>query len=587
MIASMTRRHGLRFLPAFALAIALLGGTANAATSVVKPALGLLDGMSVVGPAPRQTELHVAIELEPKDNQLASLAEALADPSSPMHRATLTAEAFAARFGRPLAESNALAELLRTNGAAEVYVSRDGLIIGGVLSVSQAERVFATKFVEYKRGDRVAIAPTQQLLVPIAGVRAVRGVVAATSPRLADVRPSFTLFRGEWYLPTRFREIYDATPEGGRGQRIALIEDASDRLDLARDLPPFLRGEGAPSGSADRVSERVFTPKAQTMSCGRDDRGQEPAIDLDAAITMAPQATIDLRYDNVCGLGNDGTVALARALDENPTQIVFPFTLGPVYERTVDLWGPTPLPLLEAVVRGISVVVPAGDDGALGFAIAGVDRAAVAYPCILSSVICAGGTQVGDRDTLVDEAPWNDGLNATGGGITAEPRPRWQSAPSAFEFSTQFTPAQHRIVPDVSADASGHLRVYWHGYAFGGVGGTSESTAIVAAQLAAINAAVDPAKRLISTGDLYLLATLHPQAFRQVTRENDRGYVDNTIRPPKKPLPIGYKGVLPAPPATVEGCKGVQPDGCSLRPGYNAVTGLGSLKEQSTIDALR
>ena len=129
--------------------------------------------------------------------------------------------------------------------------------------------------------------------------------------------------------------------------------------------------------------------------------------------------------------------------------------------------------------------------------------------------------------------------------------------------------------------------MYWHGYAFGGVGGTSESTAIVAAQLAAINAAVDPAKRLISTGDLYLLATLHPQAFRQVTRENDRGYVDNTIRPPKKPLPIGYKGVLPAPPATVEGCKGVQPNGCSLRPGYNAVTGLGSLKEQSAIDALR
>lgn len=583
----MTRSFGLRFLAILALALAVVETPARAATSVVRPTLGLIDGMSVLGIPARQVELHVAIELEPKDNQLAMLAAALEDPTSPLHRATLSADAFAARFGRPIAESQALGEFLRASGAAEVYVSRNGLIVGGVLTVAQAEKAFATKFTEYKRGDRVAVAPTLPLHIPIANVRAVRGVVAATSPRLADVRPSFTLFRGEWYLPTRFREIYDAAPDGGSGQRIALIEDASDRLDLARDVPPFLSGEGAPNASASRVSEHVFTPKAQTMACGRDDRGQEPALDLDAALTMAPQATIDLRYDDVCGLGNDGTVALARALDDNPTQIVFPFTLGPVYDRAADLWGPTPLPLLEAVVRGISVVVPSGDDGALGFAIPGVDRAAVAYPCMLASVICAGGTQVGDRDAFIDEAPWNDGLNATGGGITGEPRPLWQNAPSSFEFSAQYAPAQHRIVPDLSADASGHLRVFWHGYAFGGVGGTSESAAIVAAQLAAIDAAVDPAKRLITAGDLYVLATRHPEAFRQVTRENDRGFVDNTIRPPKKPLPIGYKGALPAPPPTIDGCKGVQPSGCTVRAGYNAVTGLGSLKEKTAIEALR
>lgn len=583
----MNRPYGLRFLPALAVALALLGTSAHAAISTIRPTLGLIDGMSAAGVPARQLELHVAIELMPKDNQLETLAAAIEDPASPLHRTTLSAEAFAARFGRPLAESQALAALFTASGAAEVYVSHDGLVIGGVFTVAQAEKTFATKFAEYKRGDRIAVAPTEALRVPIGNVRAVRGVVAATSPRLADVRPSFTLFRGEWYLPTRFREIYDAVPDGGAGQHIALIEDASDRLNLARDLPPFLSGEGAPNASANRVSEHVFTPKAQTMSCGRDDRGQEPALDVDAALTMAPQAEIELRYDNVCGLGNDGTVALARALDENPTQIVFPFTLGPVYDRAAELWGPTPLPFLEAVVRGISIVVPSGDDGALGFALSGIERTAVAYPCMLASVICAGGTQVGDRDSYIDEAPWNDGLNASGGGISGEPRPVWQSAPSSFEFSPQFVPAQYRIVPDVSADASGHLRGFWHGYAFGGVGGTSESAAIVAAQLAAINAAVDPAKRLISAGDLYVLARLHPEAYRQVTRENDRGYVDNTIRPPKKPLPIGFKGALPPPVVGLAGCKGVQPGGCSVRPGYNAVTGLGSLKEKAAIAALR
>jgi hypothetical protein len=86
---------------------------------------------------------------------------------------------------------------------------------------------------------------------------------------------------------------------------------------------------------------------------------------------------------------------------------------------------------------------------------------------------------------------------------------------------------------------------------------------------------------------LYVLANAAPKAFRDVQRENDRGYTDNTLRPRRVPLPKNYRGLVPPSPKPVNGCTAVQPAGCSVRPGFNAVNGLGSLKEKAAVDALR
>ena len=94
--------------------------------------------------------------------------------------------------------------------------------------------------------------------------------------------------------------------------------------------------------------------------CGRDDRGQEGALDTDAALTMAPLAQTIVDYDDVCSAGNDGTLALARALDLDPTVLVFPFVVGPEEGPIAARYGPTPIPQLEAIVRGIPLVVAAG-----------------------------------------------------------------------------------------------------------------------------------------------------------------------------------------------------------------------------------
>lgn len=555
----------------------------RAAVSRVTVPQGALTGMHPGAAANPNLFLHVAIELQPRGD-LDGLAAAMSDPTNPAHRQVLSQDAFVTRFGR-LPEARALTELLKKNGVSDIATAGDGLVVGGLIRISLAERLFNTQWVAWTDGTRTVIAPAGPLTIPVANVRTISGTVLATTPRLADTRPSFTYFRGDWYEPARFRSMTDAVDGGGGNQRIVILEDASDHFDT-NDVRKFLTAEGAPPGATvNSVSERSFAFKTPSSDCGRDDRGQEGALDTDSALTMAPLAQTIVDYDDVCSAGNDGTLALARALDLDPTVLVFPFVVGPEEGPIAARYGPTPIPQLEAIVRGIPLVVAAGDDGAYGFREPGIERPRVTWPCVSTFVICAGGTQLGDRDGVADEGPWNDTVHAGAGGISLEPRPAWQNAPGDFIFSTSYV--HNRIVPDVSADASGHLRVYWHGYGLGGVGGTSESASIVGASLAAINSLVGPAHRLLTAADLYVLARATPAAFRDVARENDRGWKDNTLRPRRPPVPKNFKGVLPPVPPLVKGCIEQQPDGCTVTEGFDAVTGIGSIKQRAAVDALR
>jgi hypothetical protein len=606
------------------LAILLIGVaaiTGPSGGSIASAPRGALDGLVAKGPAPGDTELHLEIELTPVDPELDSLAGAANDPASPQHRAILSRAAFETRFGRPQADIDRLTAYLRASGATGIYASSNRLVVGADLTVARAERSLGGHFLTYASGSRSAVAPAGTIRLPIPGIRAVRGTVLAYTPRLEDTPGLPTELRGEWYLPQRFREGYDAVPDGGAGMRIALIEDSSDRA-ARSDIERFISGpklqtpppgrppggragnpgvpEAGPAGQAfgrvpiepigadiSHVIETYVSQPTNDERCSRDDRGQEPVTDIVAAIVLAPKVTIDVRYDDVCVAGGDGSLPLQRALDapDAPDAIVMPIAAGPVYGPSAGTWGAVPIPYLEAALRGIPIVVAAGDDGAYGFRMPGIERPAVTYPCVLRYVICAGGSQLGQVNDDFDEGPWNDGSHATGGGISDDPRPPWQVEGEKFEFSPQ--EIKNRMVPDVAADAAGHLLAFWHGYGFGGVGGTSESASLIGGQIVAINAALPADKRLRGPGDLYALAGAHPEAFRDIHRANDRGISDNTIRARRMPLPLDYRGPVPTQPPTVRGCEKIQPNGCAVVKGYDAVTGIGSLKENAAIAALK
>ncbi len=236
----------------------------------------------------------------------------------------------------------------------------DGLIAGGLLRIAEAERLFGVHWDKWTDGTRTVLAPSGPLNVAVAGVRDVRGAVVATIPRLADTRPSFTYFRGDWYEPARFRSMTDAVDGGGAGQRIVLVEDASDRFDV-NDVRKFLASDGAPPGADDAPRHRAqlrLQERVERMRPRRPRTGS--GLDVSSAITTAPMADVIVDYDDVCGGGNDGTLALARALDLDPTVLVLPVVVGPVDGPDRLALRPTPMPYLEAIVRGIPLVVPAG-----------------------------------------------------------------------------------------------------------------------------------------------------------------------------------------------------------------------------------
>jgi kumamolisin len=584
--------------------LAVLASPSARAAETLIPPPARLTGFAVDGRADGTRKLAIVVELAPAASTLDADAAAVADPSSPMHHAQLTHAQFTAHYGRTPAEIAKLTAWLQASGASAIEASTNRLVVGATFDIAHAERAFGTHFARFSDGARTLVAPLGPLSLPNLRVRAVRGVVLGAAPRLAvaDAPHLPTDFRGDWLLPARFREAYDAAPDGGEGRRIALIEDSSDRFERD-DLVRFARGDFGkdalhPEPPSDAATPAPFVANLELVTrveaaapatdreCGRDDRGQEPTIDVAAILALAPKAAIVVRDEAVCSAGNEGVLALQHALDaaDAPDAIVFPFVVGVLREASSAAYGPVPIPYLEAALRGIPIVVPSGDDGAYGIHEPGQERAGVTYPCVLAYVVCAGGTSLGTRSRALDEGPWNDGTHAGGGGISLDPRPSWQDPPSSFEFTAAV--AKTRIVPDLSADAAGHLLIVWHGYATGGVGGTSESAALIAADIAAINAAVPPERRLRSTGDLYVLARSNPKAFRDISRENDRFYFDNTLRPRPIALPIGYRGVLPTPPPLVYGCAGIQPRGCTVAEGYDAVTGIGSLQQRAAIEAL-
>ena len=573
-----------------AAALAQRGGAAP--STQFTPPLARLAGTHLLPTLDAAAKLHVEIELTPKDPSLDRFALAVGDPASPDFHHFLTRDVFALRYGRPSADLDALAKMLRDNGADDVYISPNHLVVGGTLTITNAERAFQTKYATYQDGQRIAVAPTTAITLPVGGIRMVRGIVTGFSPHLADTTVAANTgaasdFRGAWYDPERFASAYDTLD--GAGAHIVLIEEAADRYDPA-DLALFLSSPGAPKGaSAANVHTTVVVDKPpENTVCERDDRGQEATLDVVTILTIAPQAHVEGRYDDLCTPGNDGSLAVQRAIDDPATNLlVFPFAIAPVLDNVAQDFGPTPIPYLEAAAIGVPVLVPAGDDGQYGTKLPGQTKPAVTYPCVLSVVICVGGTQLGERRTggPLDEGPWNDGLHATGGGLSTEPRPSWQNAQSEFELTPQ--EVKTRIVPDISADAAGHIRVYWHKYASGGVGGTSESVAIAGAQIAAINAKLDGPKQLIVPADLYLLAAKAPQAFRDITRDNDRGLKDNNLRNPPKALPLKYKGIIPTPEPIAYGCPEVGPRGCEVKQGFDAVTGIGSLLARPAYDALK
>jgi subtilase family serine protease len=244
----------------------------------------------------------------------------------------------------------------------------------------------------------------------------------------------------------------------------------------------------------------------------------------------------------------------------------------------------------QAVAQGMTWVNASGDSGAAD-CVGGSTRGAsyglqVDVPAAIPEVTGIGGTTFNEGSgtywastnsatlasamSYIPETAWNDSAvdgspSASGGGAsTYWAKPYWQAGPGVPSDGA-------RDVPDVSLSASAHHDAYmfYSQGKLGSVGGTSVGTPVFAGLLVLLNQYLTSHGVLASPGlgnvnpQLYALAQISPAAFHDIT--------------------TGDNMVNPCPPLA-RNCNST-PVGYAAGPGYDLVTGLGSIDALALISS--
>jgi subtilase family serine protease len=229
----------------------------------------------------------------------------------------------------------------------------------------------------------------------------------------------------------------------------------------------------------------------------------------------------------------------------------------------------------DAYTHRVTVLAASGDAGATDFMSDGASfytRRVTSWPASDPLVTAVGGTQLRLKNGVYTSVAWNDTFNtawnggipspvASGGGLSAFfTRPAWQNGVKAVTGT-------RRGVPDISMSAAcnGGVNVY---SSFGGaagwslVCGTSEATPEFAA-VVALAAQVAGHRLGLINPRLYSLLAKHAAGLVDVTSGN------NTV-------------------SFVQGAasKLYTVKGFSTRPGYDLVTGVGTINGPAFVHAL-
>ncbi|MFZ0667581.1 MAG: protease pro-enzyme activation domain-containing protein [Acidimicrobiales bacterium] len=472
--------------------------------------------------------------------ELASYAQAVSDPASPLYRHYLKP----GEFSRVFASTNALGavtSMLRGAGLRVTSVSSNGLLVDFEGSASHVETAFDTRLGDFRTSNGGEVfAPTTAVSVPTdiaADVQAVIGLNDLLQPA-TDLRSARGSSGGHAraLAPSRASDgdgpvacpaaVSDAADFGGlTDTQIAdaygvggLYDqgvDGTGQTIAVYELEPFARGD------IDTFDTCYFgASKAKTMQ-GRlhvisVDGGQqtgygsgEAELDIDDVSAVAPGATIDVYeapnsftayVDNYNRIIEGDTARIVTSSWDSGCE-----TQVAQYEPGLEQLESSLFE--EAAAQGQTVLGWAGDDGADSCAYHGSSPVAP----ILSSndpaanpwVLAVGGTTITDATEPPAEHVWNDGADwgAGGGGISAIwGAPTWQADSLVKGFDNQAIVAAAnkldgpfcgasvcRETPDVTAQAdefTGAVTIY--DSAYGGwttFGGTSSSTPLWGAML--------------------------------------------------------------------------------------------------------
>jgi subtilase family serine protease len=575
---------------------------------------------------------HAALVFKPSAEQQRALEKLLAeqqDPTSPNYHKWLTPEQYGERFGMSETDLAKVSSWLKSQGlTVEGYArGRNRIFFSG--TAAQVASAFRTEFHQYAVDGETRFANVSGITVPAA----LSGVVMdfrgfdsfRPRPRVRTVKPDFTshlsglhlVAPGDFAVIYNVKALYDSGFDG-TGQSIAVVGQTT--INTA-DIDAFRSAAGLPAKNLQLVSVDNTTG----ISAGDE---VEADLDVEWSGGVAKNATVLYVF-----VGSKSSKHVFDALNfavDNKLSPVISVSYGNCEATFSTLAGELAFrqTVQQANSQGQTIIAPSGDTGAADCDFSPttpVESAtkglAVDMPASVPEVTALGGTEfMGDSPnpttsgltdapadppfwagttnstdtitsalTYIPEMAWNDtaasvaasqGFSATGGGVsTVFAKPTWQ---------VPVTPADgHRDVPDISLNASpnhdGSL-ICSQGSCVNGfrdssgnvnnsiVGGTSVSVPAFAGIVAIINQAVPPPAGQLGQGNIN--PTLYSQA-------GTSAFHDITVGDNKVPCTSGTPTTGPASAR----CPTTAPFviGFSAGPGYDLVTGLGSINAHTLV----
>ncbi len=578
-------------------------------------------------------QLTLVLARSPQQEQ--ALAQFLADqqnPASPGFHHWLSADEIGQRFGLSGDDLGAVRSWLESEGLHVNWISPSRTFIGFGGAAADVGRAFQTELHYYNvnGAERLSVASDPmipQALSPV--IQSVRGLYSigdrpAHLSSLASSQPGapqFSTGSSQFIAPADFATIYDVPSDlNGAGVTIGIVGWAFVNF---ADLDNFRQKTGTSFPNPTEVVPTAYggvnpgSPYTTVQSCSSCVGGQEEAtLDVTRAGSIAQSARLLLVSSAQSG-ANDGIGADAQYLIQTnpaPAQVIsisFGDCESDAGSSGVAYWNNL---FEQAAAEGISVFVSSGDSGAAGcdtsFAAAPASPQAISpnYICASPYATCVGGTEFNDQSEMseywsvgnsadvssalsyIPEGAWNEPLTsssalqvaASGGGVSS------YVATPAWQESAIGVPAAHRgrYTPDL-AFSSSCREGYLGCLAAVGASCVSNSsgsysfvtfcgTSAAAAAMAGIAALLD--QRLAgSVGslnqDLYAMQASAPAAFHDVTVATS-GVANCSVNTPSM-----CNNSVPAPKSLTGGQAGYL-----IGPGYDEVTGLGSLDVQTFIN---
>ncbi len=530
---------------------------------------------------------------EAQQLDLESLLRAQQDPANPQYHQWLTPEQIADRFGLSQGDLTQIALWLSRKGFTDVKPARSRMFITMAGTAANVSAAFGTRIHTYRVGGETHYANVTDPEVPEALEGIVAGFRGLNDFRLkphgirahAANRPRFTSsISGNHFLaPGDFAVIYDVqrlydSGTNGSGQKLAVVGQTDIQLS---DIEAFQSASGLPIKDPQVVLDGM-------------DPGSSPGDEVESDLDLEWSGAVARGATIIFVNSMDVFTSATYAIDQN---------LAPVLSISYGLCEsenpPATITAMNTVfqqgnAQGITIVAASGDTGAADCdekeaSSAGLGLA-VDFPASSPYVIGAGGTEFNENGvkfwrpndiangdsalSYIPELAWNDtyldgGLSASGGGASILfSKPYWQQGPGVPSDGV-------RDVPDValsaSADHDGYLlcsggsctngfRDFYNDLDI--VGGTSAAAPAFAGMVALVNQKTQSSQGNFNAA-LYTLAWTAPSAFHDIT------VGDNRV-PCGSGTPDCYSGQL----------------GYSTGPGYDQVTGLGSIDAYNLVNAV-